>query len=232
MKKVGMIGGMSYESSLHYYERMNRSINHICGGLTCGEILLYNVNFEPIRTLMLEEKWDSIGEILGNIAVLLEKAGADFIVIATNTMHKLAEQVQEKISIPVLHIADCVALKCKEQNIKKVGLLGTRYTMEEDFLVKRLAENGIKAIVPSSKEEIKEIDRIIFEELCKGKIKKSSKEYYKNVIEKLVENEQIEGIILGCTEIEMLIKQEDVAVPLFDTTQSHIDGIVEKMLEK
>lgn len=232
LKKVGIIGGMSYESSLHYYERINRKVNAICGDLTCAEMLIYNVNFEKIRRLMLEGKWKEIGNILGDIAKTLEKAGADFIVIATNTMHKLAEQIQSKISIPLLHIADCVAVKCQEQGIKRVGLLGTRYTMEEDFLEKRLEENGIEAVVPDSKEEIQEIDRIIFEELCKGEVKASSKNYYKKVIEKMKREKNIEGVIFGCTEIEMLLQQEDVSVLVFDTTQSHIDGIVTKILDK
>ena len=127
MKKIGLIGGMSYESSIHYYERINRQVHEEMGGLNCAEMLIYNVNFEIIRKLMLEGKWEEIGEILGNVAKILEEAGADFIVIATNTMHKLVEQIQEKIHIPILHIADYVAKKCKEQNVTKVGLRNKIY---------------------------------------------------------------------------------------------------------
>ncbi len=232
MKTIGIIGGMSYESSIHYYERINNQVNQIAGGLTCAKLLIYNVNFEEIRKLMLENKWEEIGFELSKIAKILENAGADYIVIATNTMHKLADYIQSQITIPLIHIADCVADKCKENNVLNVGLLGTRYTMVEDFLVNRLKQNGLAVSTPTSKENIDEIDRIIFDELCKGEIKDSSREYYKNVINQMIQQNGIKGIILGCTEIEMLIKQNDLDIPIFDTTQSHIDSIVDYSLEK
>lgn len=232
MKTIGIIGGMSYESSIHYYERINKQVNEIEGGLTCAKLLIYNVNFGEIRKLMLESKWEEIGVELARIANVLEGAGADYIVIATNTMHKLAGYVQSKINIPLIHIADCVANKCKENNVYNVGLLGTKYTMIEDFLVNRLGENGLTVSIPNSDEGINEIDRIIFDELCKGKINDSSRDYYKKVIKRMIEEKGIEGIILGCTEIEMLIKQSDLDIPIFDTTQSHIDEIVEYCLER
>ena len=232
MKTIGIIGGMSYESSVHYYERINKQVNEIEGGLTCAKLLIYNVNFGEIRKLMLESKWEEIGVELARIANVLEGAGADYIVIATNTMHKLAGYVQSKINIPLIHIADCVANKCKENNVYNVGLLGTKYTMIEDFLVNRLGENGLTVSIPNSDEGINEIDRIIFDELCKGKINDSSRDYYKKVIKRMIEEKGIEGIILGCTEIEMLIKQSDLDIPIFDTTQSHIDEIVEYCLER
>lgn len=232
MKTIGIIGGMSYESSIHYYERINKQVNEARGGLTCAKMLIYNVNFEEIRELMLANKWDEIGEILGSIAITLEKAGADYIVIATNTMHKLADYVQSKINIPLIHIADCVAKKCKEKNISKVGLLGTRYTMTEEFLKDRLKKNGLEVVVPTYQEEIDEVDRIIFEELCKGEIKDSSRAYYVDIINRMIKDNKIEGIILGCTEIEMLIKERDIDIPLFDTTQAHIDSIVEYSLDQ
>lgn len=232
MKTIGIIGGMSYESSLHYYERINRQVNEICGGLTCAKLLIYNVNFQEIRNRMLEGKWDEIGDILSKVAKTLESAGADYIVIATNTIHKVAEHVQESISIPLIHIADTVSEKIHKNGIKKVGLIGTKYTMTEDFLRNRIKSNGIDAVVPKEKYEIDEIDRIIFDELCKGEIKATSKEYYISVINKMIEEEGIEGVILGCTEIEMLLKDGDVSVPLFDTTQAHIDAIVDYALEK
>lgn len=232
MKTIGIIGGMSYESSIHYYERINNQVNQIAGGLTCAKLLIYNVNFEEIRKLMLENKWEEIGIELAKIAKTLENAGADYIVIATNTMHKLADYIQSQITIPLIHIADCVADKCKENNVLNVGLLGTKYTMVEDFLVNRLNQNGLTVSTPKEKENINEIDRIIFDELCKGEIKDSSREYYKNVINQMIQQNGIKGIILGCTEIEMLIKQDDLDIPIFDTTQSHIDSIVDYSLEK
>lgn len=232
MKTIGIIGGMSYESSIHYYERINKQVNEYVGGLTCAKMIIYNVNFEEIRKLMLKNDWQKIGIELANIAKVLETAGADYIVIATNTMHKLADYIQSQISIPLIHIADCVAEKCQEQNILNVGLLGTRYTMVEDFLQNRLRKNGLKVVTPQKEENIKEIDRIIFEELCKGKILDASREYYKKTINQMIKKDHIEGVILGCTEIEMLIKQKDLEIPIFDTTQSHIDSIVEYSLER
>lgn len=232
MKTIGIIGGMSYESSIHYYERINKQVNQIAGGLTCAKLLIYNVNFGEIRELMLENKWEEIGVILADIAKTLEKAGADYIVIATNTMHKLADFIQDKINIPIIHIADCVADKCKENKVVNVGLLGTKYTMIEDFLVNRLKQNGIEVTTPKNIEQINEIDRIIFDELCKGEIKNISREYYKNVIRQMIEEDGIEGVVLGCTEIEILIKESDLDIPIFDTTQSHIDSIVDYSLEK
>lgn len=223
---------MSYESSIHYYERINKQVNDLAGNLTCARMIIYNVNFEEIRKLMLANEWDKIGVELGRIAKILETAGADYIAIATNTMHKLADYVQKQINIPLIHIADCVADKCKESNVYKVGLLGTKYTMVENFLVNRLKENSLIVSTPKEEEQINEIDRIIFDELCKGEIKESSKKYFVDVINKMVKEDGIKGIILGCTEIEMLVKQSDLSIPIFDTTQSHIDSIVDYSLER
>lgn len=232
MKTIGVIGGMSYESSIHYYERINHQVNEMAGGLTSAKLIIYNVNFEEIRLLMLNNKWEEIGIELSKIAKTLEIAGADYIVIATNTMHKLADFIQSKINIPIIHIADCVAEQCLENNVVNVGLLGTRYTMEEDFLKNRLIRNGLTVSTPNQENQISEIDRIIFEELCKGVIKDSSREYYVDVINNMKRKNNIQGIILGCTEIEMLVKQQDLDIPIFDTTQSHIDSIVKYSLEK
>lgn len=232
MKTIGIIGGMSYESSIHYYERINNQVNEIAGGLTCARMIIYNVNFEDVRKLMLANEWDKIGVLLASIAKTLEDAGADYIVIATNTMHKLADYVQSQINVPLIHIADCVADKCKANNVTNVGLLGTRYTMTEDFLKNRLRDNGLTVTTPESEENINEIDRIIFDELCKGEIKDSSREYYIDVINSMKQKNDIKGVILGCTEIEMLIKQNDLDIPIFDTTQAHIDSIVDYSLEK
>ena len=232
MKTIGIIGGMSYESSIHYYERINKQVNELAGNLTCARMIFYNVNFEEIRKLMLANEWDKIGIELAKIAKILEDAGADYIAIATNTMHKLANYIQKQINIPLIHIADCVADKCKDSKVYNVGLLGTKYTMVENFLVDRLKENGLIVTTPKEEKQINEIDRIIFDELCKGQIKETSKEYFVDVINKMIEDEGIEGIIFGCTEIEMLVKQSDLKIPIFDTTQSHIDAIVDYSLER
>lgn len=232
MKIIGIIGGMSYESSIHYYERINNQVNELAGGLTCAKMIIYNVNFEEIRKLMLANEWEKIGIELSKIAQILERVGADYIVIATNTMHKLADYVQSQIEIPLIHIADCVADKCRKNNISNVGLLGTKYTMEEDFLKDRLKANGLTVTTPQNEESINEIDRIIFDELCKGEINDSSREYYIGVINEMIKQNDIKGVILGCTEIEMLIKQDDLDIPIFDTTQAHIDSIVDYALER
>lgn len=232
MKTIGIIGGMSFESSIHYYERINKGVNELTGDLNCAKLIIYNVNFEEIRQLMLNNQWDKIGVELANIAKILENAGADYIVIATNTMHKLADYIESKINVPLIHIADCVSDKCKERNFFNVGLLGTKYTMVEEFLKNRLMKNGLSVTVPEKQEVIDEIDRIIFDELCKGKIKESSKKYFVDVINNMIEQNNIKGVILGCTEIEMLVKQSDLSIPIFDTTQSHIDSIVNYSLEK
>ena len=232
MKTIGIIGGMSYESSIHYYERINNQVNKLIGGLTSAKMIIYNVNFENIRKLMLTNEWDKIGIELATIAKTLENAGADYIVIATNTMHKLADYVQSKINIPLIHIADCVASKCKENNVLNVGLLGNKYTMIQDFLKNKLIENGLIVTIPSSSKVINEIDRIIFDELCKGQINESSRKYFVDAINDMIKQNNIEGIILGCTEIEMLIKPNDLSIPIFDTTQAHIDCIVNYALER
>lgn len=231
MKKIGIIGGMSYESSLHYYERINNMVNKKLGGLYTAEIIMYSVNFQSIEPYMRQNDWDIIESQLCDKAKKLESIGADIIIIATNTMHKLADKIQGNISIPILHIADCVAKECLNKNVKKVGLLGTKYTMTENFLKDRLAKNGLEVYVPQQEVDINEIDRIIFKELCIGEIENKSKEYYLKVINKMIKESGINGVILGCTEIEMLIKQEDIEIPIFDTTQAHINSTVNYILE-
>lgn len=231
MKKIGIIGGMSYESTLHYYERINKIINERLGNLSTAEIIMYSVNFQDIEPHMKKDEWEIIEKSLCDKAKKLEDSGADIIVIATNTMHKLAQNIQENISIPLLHIADCVATECISKGIKDVGLLGTKYTMTEDFLKERLKKNGLNVFVPKDRKQINEIDRIIFKELCVGSIRRSSKEYYIKVINNMIKKYNIKGIILGCTEIEMLIKKDDLDIPIFDTTQAHINSIVDFILE-
>lgn len=232
MKTIWIIWWMSYESSIHYYERINNQVNELAWGLTCAKMIIYNVNFEEIRKLMLNNNRDEIWKELANIAKILENAGADYIAIATNTMHKLADYVQQQINIPLIHIADCVADKCKQSNVYNVWLLWTKYTMVEDFLVNRLEKNWLTVSVPVEEKEINEIDRVIFDELCKWEINAESKKYFVDVINGMIKEKNIEWIILGCTEIEMLIKQSDLNIPIFDTTQSHIDAIVDYCLER
>ena len=227
MKKIGIIGGMSYESSIHYYERINDGVNKKLGGLTCAEMLIYNVNFAPIREKMLKNDWEGIKNSLIPIAKTLEIAGVDAIAIATNTIHKIADDIEKEISIPLIQIADCVSKNCIKDKKQKIGLLGTKYTMEENFLKDRLKKNGLEIVIPKSKEEVEEINRIIFDELCKGKIKEASKNYYIDCINQMIKEDNIEGVILGCTEIQMLIKDKDIDIPVYDTTQAHIDSLVD-----
>ncbi|PED87166.1 aspartate/glutamate racemase family protein [Bacillus cereus] len=230
MKTIGLIGGMSWESTSEYYRIINKEIKERLGGLHSAKCLINSVDFEEIERCQSSGDWDGAGEILGNAAYSLQKGGADFIIICTNTMHKVVGKIKAKIDIPVLHIADATAKEIKRKDIQKVGLLGTKYTMEQDFYKSRIEENNIKVIVPSEKNR-KEINKVIYTELCLGKIVSQSREYYKRVIEELVQK-GAQGIILGCTEIGLLIKQENVSVPIFDTTHIHAIEAVKVALDR
>ncbi|NQD65426.1 aspartate/glutamate racemase family protein [Bacillus haikouensis] len=219
MKVIGLIGGMSWESSVEYYRIINEEVKRRLGGLHSARCLLYSVDFEEIERYQSEGDWKKAGEILGDVAHSLEKAGADFIIICTNTMHKVIGDIQEKINIPILHIADATALQIKKKGITSVGLLGTRYTMEQDFYKLRLESNGIKVLIPND-DERKIVNKVIYEELCLGKVQQTSRDYYKKVIQGLIDT-GAKAIVLGCTEIGLLINQEDSDVPLFDTTYIH-----------
>ncbi|PHB85057.1 aspartate racemase [Bacillus wiedmannii] len=219
MKTIGLIGGMSWESTSEYYRIINEEIKERLGGLHSAKCMINSVDFEEIERFQSNGDWNGAGKILGNAAYSLQMGGADFIIICTNTMHKVVEKIKENIHIPVLHIADATAKEIKRKDIQKVGLLGTKYTMEQNFYKLRIEENRIKVMVPSEKDREK-INEVIYTELCLGKITSQSREYYKRVIEELVQ-EGAQGIILGCTEIGLLIKQEDVSVPIFDTTHIH-----------
>jgi len=229
MKTIGMIGGMSWESSAEYYRMVNEEVKRQLGGLHSAKIILFSVDFNEVERCQSEGRWDDAGEILGEAAYSLEKAGADFIVICTNTMHKVIDQIYQKTSLPILHIADETAAQIKKLGIKKVGLLGTKYTMEQDFYKSRIQSENIEVLIPDEKDRDL-INKTIFNELCLGTILPSSKDYFKRIIEGL-SAEGAEGIILGCTEIGLLIKQEDTAIPLFDTTFVHAHGAVEKALD-
>ncbi|MDA1949427.1 aspartate/glutamate racemase family protein [Bacillus cereus] len=230
MKTIGLIGGMSWESTSEYYRIINEEIKERLGGLHSAKCLINSVDFEEIERCQSSGDWDGAGEILGNAAYSLQKGGADFIIICTNTMHKVVGKIKAKIDIPVLHIADATAKEIKRKDIQKVGLLGTKYTMEQDFYKSRIEEHNIKVIVPSEKNR-KEINKVIYTELCLGKIVSQSREYYKRVIEELVQK-GAQGIILGCTEIGLLIKQENVSVPIFDTTHIHAIEAVKVALDR
>lgn len=219
MKVIGLLGGMSWESSVEYYRIINGEVKRKLGGLHSAKSLLYSVDFEEIEQYQAEGNWEKAGEVLANAAHSLEKGGADFIVICTNTMHKVIDDIRSKINIPIVHIADATASRINEKGLRTIGLLGTKYTMEQDFYKSRLELNGIKVIVPNA-EERELINKIIYEELCLGKIHQESRDYYKKVIQGLIEL-GAEGIILGCTEIGLLVKPEDSKVPVFDTTYIH-----------
>lgn len=220
MKTIGLIGGMSFESTLDYYRIINETMRLKLGKLHSAKCILYSVDFEKIEILQHENKWDELTCIMIDIAKKLKNAGADFIVICTNTMHKMAGDIEEKAQIKVLHIAEATGKEIIKSKIKKVGLLGTSFTMEQDFYKKVLKDNfDIDVIIPS-KEEREIIHKIIYDELCKGIINEKSKDHYIKIINSLASN-GAEEIVLGCTEIPLLIKQEDIDIPLFDTTTIH-----------
>ncbi|MGE7596086.1 aspartate/glutamate racemase family protein [Peribacillus frigoritolerans] len=230
MKTIGLIGGMSWESSLEYYRIINEEVKAKLGGLHSAKCILYSVDFEEIERCQAEGDWESSGKLLGDAALSLEKAGAEMILICTNTMHKVIGYIEEKISLPILHIADSTAKQIQKSKISTVGLLGTKYTMEQDFYKTRIETNGINVLIPSE-EDRKVINNVIYEELCLGEIQQSSRDYYKKVIKGLVDD-GAEGIILGCTEIGLLVKPEDSKVPLFDTAVIHAIESVNMALEK
>lgn len=229
MKTIGLIGGMSWESTVTYYTQINQLISKELGGLHSAKLLLASVDFAEIESCQSANEWEKSGELLLAEALKLEMAGADFLVICTNTMHKVYDQINENCHIPIIHIADATIDKLEENKLKKIGLLGTKYTMEQDFYKKRLTDAQIEVLIPQEADR-KAVNDIIFNELVLGDIKQTSKETYLHIIEKMIE-EGVEGIILGCTEIGLLIKQSDVAVPVFDTTLIHSQKAVEMALE-
>ena len=229
MKTIGLIGGMSWESTVTYYQVINEVVKEHLGGLNSAKVLLYSVNFEEIEKRQSSGNWDECAEILGTAAQNLEKAGADFIIICTNTMHKVAPKMQDMIHIPIIHIAEATADELKKKAIKKVALLGTKYTMTQDFYRGKLVEAGLEVLIPDE-EGVAMINDVIFNELCLGLLKEESKAAFVKEIEKLAE-QGAQGVILGCTEIGLLIKQEDVTIPVFDTTLIHATKAAEMALE-
>ena len=219
MKTMGLIGGMSWESTVSYYQIVNQVIKKELGGLHSAKLLLYSVDFQEIADFQEKGEWEKSGDLLAKAALKLENAGADFIVICTNTMHKVAPEVVARIKVPLIHIAEATAEALIEKGIKKVALLGTKYTMKEDFYKNKIEDAGIKVLVPEE-EDINIVNTTIYEELCFGIISEKSKREFLRIIAKLKED-GAQGVILGCTEIGLLIKAEDTDLPVFDTTYIH-----------
>lgn len=230
MKTIGLLGGMSWESTVTYYTRINELVNQQLGGLHSAKIKLASVDFEEIENYQTANEWEKSGEVLGKEALRLEQAGADFLLICTNTMHKVAPQIAEYLSIPILHIADATIAELQAKQIKKVALLGTKYTMTQDFYKQKIIDSGIDVWIPNA-ADIETVNQIIFAELCQGKILADSKEKFLEVIQKALEA-GVEGVILGCTEIGLLIQQVDVTLPVFDTTEIHSQKAVEYALSE
>ena len=219
MKTIGLIGGMSWESTVTYYEIINDAVKQALGGLHSAKIVLYSVDFAEIEAYQASGDWDTSAQILAQAAQKLERAGADFILICTNTMHKVAPHVQANINIPLLHIADATARQLVAGDIKKVALLGTKYTMTQDFYVNRIQAHGIEVLVPQG-EEIELVNHVIYDELCRGETKDASRGQFIHIIERL-QRRGAQAVILGCTEIGLLVKQQDSPLPVFDTAQIH-----------
>ncbi|MCM2981506.1 aspartate/glutamate racemase family protein [Niallia sp. FSL W8-0951] len=230
MKTIGLIGGLSWESTADYYRYINTFVKEQMGGLHSAKLLLYSFDFEEIVALQKAGHWDEATVLMINAAKTLEAGGADIVIICTNTMHKMAKEVQAAITIPLLHIADVTGYEIKKATLKKVGLLGTMFTMEQSFYKEALLQQEIETIIPD-KEDREAVHQIIFDELCKGIILPESKAIYLRIIDKL-QAQGAEGIILGCTEIPLLIKQEDSSIPLFDTTFLHAQAAVSYALDK
>ncbi len=229
MKTIGLLGGMSWESTQTYYKLINEGVRERLGGLHSAQLVLYSLDFEPIERLQNADRWDDAATILADAARSIGAAGADFLVLCTNTMHKVAPSIEAAISIPLLHIADATADAIKAAGLSTVGLLGTRFTMTEEFYRGRLTgQHGIEVLVPDESER-EVIDRVIFDELCIGKVLDESRERYRDIMRALAAR-GAQAIVLGCTEISMLVAPEDAPVSLFDTTQIHAERAVEAAL--
>jgi aspartate racemase len=229
MKRIGLLGGMSWESTALYYALINEGVRDRLGGLHSAECVMVSVDFADVERMQSAGDWAAAGAMLGREASRLESAGADFLVLCTNTMHKVADAIDGAVSIPLLHIGDVTAEAVLAAGIRKVGLLGTRFTMEEDFYVERLRSGGLDVVVPDAAGRA-EGNRIIYDELVQGVVTEPSREAYRAIIRRLVAA-GAEGIILGCTEIELLVGAGDSSVPVFPTTRLHARAAVEAALE-
>ena len=229
MKTIGLIGGMSWESTVPYYRIINEEVKNRLGGLHSAKIVLYSVEFDEIEKCQAAGEWERSGDILGDAAQKLEAAGADFILICTNTMHKVAPQISSMIHVPIVHIADATADELERCRIHRVGLLGTKYTMTQDFYKQKLIDRGLEVVIPDE-ADIDMVNNIIFHELCMGEIREESRREFQSVIDGLKEK-GAEGVILGCTEIGLLIQQPDSSLPVFDTTLIHAKCAAEMALD-
>ena len=224
MRTLGLLGGMSWESTLPYYRFINEAVRRRLGGLHSAKLLLASVDFAEIEPLMRADRWDEAGALLGRTAAVLERGGAEALVLCTNTLHKVALAIEDAVSIPLLHIVDPTAEAVRGKGLRKIGLLATRFTMEADFYVERLRQQGVEAVIPDASDRA-EVHRVIFEELCLGKVLDASRRSYQDVIRRLG-RAGAEGVVLGCTEIAMLISPEDSPLPVFDSTALHAERAV------
>ncbi|MFF2045897.1 aspartate/glutamate racemase family protein [Kitasatospora sp. NPDC058170] len=224
MKTLGLIGGMSWESTAEYYRTLNRLTRERLGGLHSARLVLYSVDFATVERLQSEGRWDEAGAVLADAARSLEAAGAELLLLCTNTMHKVADRIESAVSVPLLHLADATADAVRAAGLRRVGLLGTAFTMEQDFYRGRLAANGLTVLVPDPDGRAL-VHRVIYDELCRGVVREESREAYRRVIGQLVAD-GAEGVILGCTEIELLVGDGDSPVPLFPTARLHAEAAV------
>lgn len=230
MKTIGMLGGMSWESTSSYYSAINEGVKASLGGLHSAKICMVSLDFHEVEVLQSKGNWDGAAELLAQASLSIQAGGAEFLLICTNTMHKVAPQIEEQLSIPILHIADATAEKLKLDGISRVGLLGTRFTMEQDFYKGRLTEkHGIEVLIPDANER-STVHDIIYNELCLGELKTQSRSAYVEIIARLYA-QGAQAIILGCTEIALLVEQKDTEVPLYDTTEIHAKAAVDYALE-
>lgn len=229
MKTIGLLGGMSWESTQSYYRLINEGVKAQLGGLHSARLILYSVDFADIEAMQHRGDWEGTARLLVAAAISLQAAGADFLVIGTNTMHKVASQIADAVELPLLHIADATAQALKQDGIDTVGLLGTRFTMEQTFYRERLEEVGIRVVLPEP-EERDEIHRVIYQELCQGEIRPDSRAAYLEVVDRLF-NRGTQAVILGCTEIGLLLRQSDTPVALYDTTEIHAQAAVARALD-
>jgi|SRR6056297_516248 len=223
MKTLGLIGGMSWESTLPYYRCINERVRERLGGLHSARLILYSVDFDEIERLQRADRWEEAGRVLADVAARLERAGAEALVLCTNTMHKVAPAIESATGVPLLHIADATGAAITAAGLHSVGLLGTRFTMEEDFYRRRLEQDHGLAVLAPEADDRAAADRIIFEELCRGRVTAASREIYRGIIARLAAR-GAQGVILGCTEIGLLVSARDAEVPLFDTTALHAAG--------
>jgi aspartate racemase len=228
VRTIGMLGGMSWESSAEYYRLANELVRDRRGGLHSARVVLSSLDFADVEAMQTAGRWEDAGRLLAEAAAGVEAAGADLLLLCTNTMHKVADQVQAAVTIPLLHLADATAAACTRAGLTTVGLLGTAFTMEQDFYRDRLAQGGLDVLVPPPDDRAV-VHRVIYDELCLGVVREESREAYRGVIRRLVDA-GAQGVVLGCTEIELLVRPEDSPVPTFPTTRIHVEAAVEAAL--